>query len=54
MREDPAEAADLRVRYSNQFTDLAGAWAEAIQHNRHEVRCACGQADGPRLRERIA
>jgi transposase len=38
------------MRYSHQVTDLAEARAQTIQHDRHEVRCACGQthvADAP-------
>ena len=38
------------MRYSHQVTDLPEARAEIIQHDRHEVRCACGQvhiADAP-------
>ena len=31
------------VRYSHQVTDLPGARAETIQHDRHEVECACGR-----------
>jgi transposase len=45
-----AEAADLGVRYSHQVTDLPEARAETVQHDRHEVRCACGRihvADAP-------
>ena len=41
--EDLAEAADLGVRYSHQVTDLPEARAETIQHDRHEVECACGR-----------
>jgi transposase len=47
---DLADAADLGVRYSHQVTDLPRARAETIQHDRHEVRCACGRihvADAP-------
>jgi transposase len=38
------------VRYSHQVTDLPEARAETIQHDRHEVECACGRrhvADAP-------
>jgi transposase len=41
--KDLAEAADLGVRYSHQVTDLPEAVAETIQHDRHEVGCACGR-----------
>jgi transposase len=41
--KDLAEAADLGVRYSHQVTDLPEARAETIQHDRHEVECACGR-----------
>ena len=47
---DLSGAADLGVRYSHQVTDLPEARAETVQHDRHEVRCACGQvqvADAP-------
>jgi hypothetical protein len=47
---DLAGAADLGVRYSHQVTDLPEARAETIQHDRHEVQCACGRrhvADAP-------
>src|SRR5262249_42165568 len=40
---DLADAADLGVRYSHQVTDLPEARAATIQHDRHEVRCACGR-----------
>ncbi len=36
-------AADRGVRYSHQVTDLPGVKAETIQHDRHEVECACGR-----------
>ena len=42
--------SDLGVRYSHQVTDLPEARAQTIQHDRHEVRCACGRmhvADAP-------
>ena len=39
-----AGARDLGVRYSHQVTDLPEAHAETIQHDRHEVQCACGRA----------
>ena len=38
-----AGARDLGVRYSHQVTDLPEARAETIQHDRHEVQCACGR-----------
>ena len=41
---DLAGARDLGVRYSHQVTDLPGAHAETIQHDRHEVECACGRS----------
>ena len=41
---DLAGARDLGVRYSHQVTDLPGARAETIQHDRHEVECACGRS----------
>jgi transposase len=47
---DLADAADLGVRYSHQVTDLPEARALTIQHDRHEVVCACGRvrvADAP-------
>jgi transposase len=47
---DLSGAADLGVRHSHQVTDLPGARAETVQHDRHEVRCACGRvhvADAP-------
>ena len=47
---DLAGAADLGVRYSHQVTDLPEARAVTIQHDRHEVQCACGRrhvADAP-------
>ena len=40
---DLAGARDLGVRYSHQVTDLPEARAVTIQHDRHEVRCACGR-----------
>ena len=40
---DLSDAADLGVRYSHQVTDLPEARAATIQHDRHEVRCACGR-----------
>ena len=45
-----AGARDIGVRYSHQVTDLPEARAETIQHDRHEVECACGRrhvADAP-------
>jgi transposase len=47
---DLAGAGDLGVRYSHQVTDLPAARAQTIQHDRHQVRCACGRihvADAP-------
>jgi transposase len=47
---DLHEARDLGVRYSHQVTDLPEARAETVQHDRHEVECACGRrhvADAP-------
>jgi transposase len=47
---DLSAAADLGVRYSHQVTDLPQARAQTIQHDRHEVECACGRrhvADAP-------
>ena len=47
---DLAGARDRGVRYSHQVTDLPEARAETIQHDRHEVECACGRrhvADAP-------
>ena len=41
---DLADARDLGVRYSHQVTDLPEARAVTIQHDRHEVQCACGRA----------
>src|SRR5512135_1000138 len=40
---DLADARDLGVRYSHQVTDLPEARAQTIQHDRHEVECACGR-----------
>ena len=39
-----AGARDLGVRYSHQVTDLPAARAETVQHDRHEVECACGRS----------
>ena len=50
MRRRPGGRRDLGVRYSHQVTDLPEARAETIQHDRHEVACACGRrhvADAP-------
>jgi len=49
-----AGARDLGVRYSHQVTDLPEAHAETIQHDRHEVQCACGRPHvaGPRRKPR--
>ena len=47
---DLDDARDLGVRYSHQVTDLPEARAVTIQHDRHEVQCACGRvhvADAP-------
>src|SRR5258708_14124268 len=33
----------MGVRCSQQVTDLPEARAETIQHDRHEVECACGR-----------
>ena len=47
---DLAGARDLGVRYSHQVTDLPEARAVTVQHDRHEVECACGRvhvADAP-------
>jgi transposase len=38
-----AGTRDLGVRYSRQVTDLPEARAQTIQHDRHEVQCACGR-----------
>ena len=40
---DLAGAEDLGVQYSHQVTDLPEARAQTIQHDRHQVRCACGR-----------
>jgi len=40
---DLAGARDLGVKYSHQVTDLPEARAVTIQHDRHEVQCACGR-----------
>ena len=40
---DLAGARDLGVRYSHQVTDLPEARAVTVQHDRHEVECACGR-----------
>ena len=47
---DLNDARDLEVKYSHQVTDLPQARAVTIQHDRHEVQCACGRthvADAP-------
>ena len=47
---DLGGARDLGVRYSHQVTDLPEARAVTVQHDRHEVQCACGRthvADAP-------
>jgi transposase len=47
---DLSGARDLGVRYSHQVTDLPGARAQTVQHDRHEVECGCGRrhvADAP-------
>jgi hypothetical protein len=41
---DLADARDLGVKYSHQVTDLPEARAVTIQHDRHEMQCACGRA----------
>ena len=43
VRQEPGRARDLGVRYSHQVTDLPEAHAETIQHDRHQVECACGR-----------
>jgi len=40
---DLTDARDLGVKYSHQVTDLPEARAVTIQHDRHEVECACGR-----------
>ena len=52
--DDLADARDLGVRYSHQVTDLPEARAVTIQHDRHEVECACGRpmSRTPRRRRR--
>jgi transposase len=40
---DLAGARDLGVKYSHQVTDLPEARAVTVQHDRHEVQCACGR-----------
>jgi transposase len=47
---DLSAARDLGAKYSHQVTDLPEARARTIQHDRHEVECACGRrrvADAP-------
>jgi transposase len=47
---DLKDARDLGVKYSHQVTDLPEATAQTVQHDRHEVECACGRrrvADAP-------
>ena len=47
---DLNDARDLGVKYSHQLTDLPEAREVTIQHDRHEVECACGLrhvADAP-------
>ena len=47
---DLSGARDLGVKYSHQVTDLPEARAVTVQHDRHEVECACGRrhvADAP-------
>ena len=41
---DLADSRDLGVKYSHQVTDLPEARAVTIQHDRHEMQCACGRA----------
>jgi transposase len=40
---DLHDARDRGVRHSHQVTDLPEARAVTIQHDRHEVECACGR-----------
>jgi hypothetical protein len=47
---DLGQALDLGVRYSHQVADLPQVRAQTIQHDRHQVECACGRrhvADSP-------
>ena len=44
MRADLAEAADLGTVRSFQQEEVPAASAERVQHDLHEVRCACGLA----------
>ena len=46
----PRRGARPEVRYSHQITDVPGARAETIQHDRHAAQCSCGRvhvADAP-------
>jgi transposase len=44
---DLAEAADLGVTRSYQQEEIPAAAAERVQHDLHEVRCACGRPHVP-------
>ena len=44
---DLAEAADLGVARSYQQEEVPAAAAERVQHDLHEVRCACGRPHVP-------
>jgi transposase len=44
---DLNDARDLGVKYSHQVTDLPEARAVTVQHDRHEVECACGRRHVP-------
>ena len=44
---DLGDARDLGVKYSHQVTDLPEARAVTVQHDRHEVECACGRRHVP-------
>ena len=44
---DLAEAADLGVARSYQQEEIPAAAAERVQHDLHEVRCACGRPHAP-------
>jgi transposase len=44
---DLAEAADLGVARSYQQEEIPAAAAERVQHDLHEVRCACGRPHVP-------
>ena len=50
VRGGPRRGARPEVRYSHQITDVPGARAETIQHDRHAAQCSCGRvhvADAP-------